>query len=86
MADSRWDRWWLNQLWRLHLHHVGRTQRLRHRLREVESALAWAHQCAAEQTERRLEAEDREKAAAAMVADMGIDAMSRWLADDEDLP
>jgi hypothetical protein len=45
--------------------------------------LAWAQASAAEQTQRRLEAEDREKVMASIVAEMGIDAMAQWLHKDE---
>jgi hypothetical protein len=83
MAESWWDRLWLNQLWKLHLHHVGSKQMLRHRVRQLESALAWAQQSAAEQTEKRLQAEQREDAAARMVAEMGLDTLHRWLTSED---
>jgi hypothetical protein len=83
MDEKWWDRLWVVQLWRLHLHHVHRQQRLRHEARELRSALAWAQASAAEQTQRRLEAEDREKVMASIVAEMGIDAMAQWLHKDE---
>ena len=74
-----WERLWINQLWRLHLWHVARSQGLRRRLREVQAALTEAQVVVAEQVALRLEAEAREAMAAHVAAEMGVDAMARWL-------
>ena len=74
-----WHETWVNQLWRLHLHHVEDKQRLRRRLRDVEEALEWAHVVAAEQTRLRLEAQAREVLAVQAAADTGLELLTGWL-------
>jgi len=84
MDGSWWERLWLNQLWRLHLHHVAKRQKDRHTIRELRRALEWAHQYAEAQRDARLEAQHREEMAAAVVADIGADQLEAWLRKRDD--
>jgi hypothetical protein len=83
-VDNFWDRLWLTQLYRLHAWHLQERQKLRSRLREVETALQWAHACVEDQRRMRLEVQAQRDMAVHVAAELGIESVEAYLLNKED--